>query len=112
MSSTDKNNKNKYISKPKISRKKSYATEESDIIRNEQKIINQKEERNRIRQHNIKIASGNIHDITSSNEIVNNKKRNKCTEKKALDKNISNGIVINHCSINDSDIDNNSDYDN
>lgn len=108
------NNGSKFKSKPNFSREKSYALDENDIIKNEQMLINQKEERDKIRQHNLKVASGEIDNNTekavnseSEDEVNNSNKRRKekkdrkKAEKKAPSTN--NTIVTNHSTIPDSD---------
>ena len=107
-----RNNKGKFISKPKFSREKTYACEENDIIKNEQKFNIQKEERDKIRHHNLRVASGEIdnsmEEVNSKieDEVNNSSKKKKNAEKKALGAN--NVIVTNHSTIpdTDSDIDN------
>ena len=110
------NNKGKYISKPKFSREKTYACEENDIIKNEQKFNIQKEERDKIRHHNLRVASGEIDNsmeaVNSKNEDEDNnsskkKKNKKIAEKKAPEAN--NVVVTNHSTIPDSDSDNDND---
>jgi hypothetical protein len=66
------NKETKYKAKPKFSREKKYATEESDIIKNDAKLTHNKAIRDEIRMQNLLIASGE--NITS----------NFTTEKKAL----------------------------
>ena len=115
------NKKNKYISKPKFSRTKTYANDEDDIIKNEKLILKQKEERDNIRKHNIKVASGEtdntnkaLNDSSSEDEgLKSNKKRKekkdrKNAEKKALAPDPTNNTIItNHSSIPDSDTEEN-----
>lgn len=79
------NKKSKYMSKPKFSREKTMAYDENDIIKNEEILNNQKEERDKIRKHNLMVASGEIEntklDIDDKNEDsiidVNKSKRRK-----------------------------------
>ena len=108
------NNSSKFKSKPKFSREKSYANDESDIIKNEQMLLLQKEERDKIRQYNLKVASGEIDNNTeevvnsdSEDEVINSSKRRKDKkEKKNAEKkapSINNTVVTNHSTITDSD---------
>uniref|UniRef100_A0A6C0IF54 Uncharacterized protein n=1 Tax=viral metagenome TaxID=1070528 RepID=A0A6C0IF54_9ZZZZ len=82
------NKKSKYMSKPKFSREKTMAYDENDIIKNEQILSNEKEERDKIRKHNLMIASGEIEntkvDIDDNNEdiIIDVNKSKKRKEKK------------------------------
>lgn len=85
------NKKNKFISKPNFSREKTMAYDENDIIKNEEMLNNQKEERDKIRKHNLMVASGEIEntdvtevDIEDKNEddIVDVKKSKRRKEKK------------------------------
>lgn len=115
------NNGSKFKSKPSFSREKSYAVDENDIIKNEQMLLNQKEERDKIRQHNLKVASGEINSNTeevvnsesedeanNSNKRRKEKKDRKKAEKKALGSDsTNNAIVKNHSSIPDSDTEEN-----
>jgi hypothetical protein len=113
-------NNTKFKSKPSFSRVKSYAVDENDIIKNEQMLVNQKEERDKIRQHNLKVASGEIVNtkmaVNSDSEDEGNnsskrrkeKKERKSAEKKALGSAPANNIVVtNHSSIPDSDTEEN-----
>ena len=112
------NKKSKYISKPKFSRTKTYANDEDDIIKNEKTFLKQKEERDNIRKHNIKMASGEIdnarkalNDSNSEDEVNNSNKRRKekkNAEKKALGPDPTNNTILtNHSSIPDSDTEDN-----
>jgi hypothetical protein len=85
------NKKSKFMSKPKFSREKTMAYDENDIIKNEEMLNNQKEERDKIRQHNLKVASGEIEntqvtqvDVDSKNEdeIIDGNKSKRRKEKK------------------------------
>ena len=84
---TTPNKGNKYMSKPKISRNKTYANDENDITKKDNKIANQKEERTQIRNHNLLIASGNKTDNVITDKI---------TEKKALSVKSANNIEVQH----------------
>ena len=115
------NKKSKYISKPKFSRTKTYANDEDDIIKNEKLILKQKEERDNIRKHNLKVASGEtdktnevVNDSNSEDEVNNSNKRRKekkerkNAEKKALGPDPANNTILtNHSSIPDSDTEDN-----
>ena len=90
--------------------------EENDIIKNEQKFNIQKEERDKIRHHNLRVASGEIDNsmeaVNSKNEDEDNnsskkKKNKKIAEKKAPEAN--NVVVTNHSTIPYSDSDNDND---
>ena len=116
MNSADSRGKNnKYMSKPKISREKSYAYNVDDIIKNENIMNAQKEEREKFRNHNLKVASGEIdNNEKASEEAINvskkekkdkkGKKEKKTTEKKAPDETPDGNITIqNHYDLPDSD---------
>lgn len=113
MNSADSRGKNnKYMSKPKISREKSYAYDVDDIIKNENIMNAQKEERDKIRKHNLKVASGEIDNTKEASEEAINvgkkekkvKKEKKNAEKKAPDGAPDGNITVqNHYHLPDSD---------
>ena len=114
MSSADNRGKNnKYMSKPKFSREKTFAYDADDIIKNEAKMELQKEERDNIRKHNLNVASGVIDDGEKDSSEVGKKpkkakKAKTITEKKALEGAPGDNITVqNHYDLPDSDNDSN-----
>ena len=104
---------NKYMSKPKFSREKTYAYNADDIMKNETKMNLQKEERDKIRKNNLNVASGVIDDgekdsIEVAKKQKKAKKENVSTEKKALKGETCDNITVqNHYDLPDSDNDSN-----